>query len=378
MNARSCPGATIGVLGSGQLGRMFAIAARRMGYRVHTFSPETRHADRPGGRPRSHRGLRRPGRGARVRARRGRRHLRVRERARRRPRPPRPNTRRSGPRGNVLHTTQHRLREKTFSRPARASRSRRSRPIRLARSSAQAVANAGLSRRAEDRRLRLRRQRAGRSSIGPKTRTPPGTRSRRSPAVLEAFVDFEREVSVVAARGLDGVVRPLTAPSRTSTCNHILDVSVAPAPMSPTKSTREAVEIARAVLEELDVVGVLCVEFFVTARRRAAGQRARAAAAQLRPPHVRRLRDQPVRAATARRLRPAARLDRAAPPRRHGQPARRPLGGRRAGLGRGLRVSRTSSCTSTASPTRARAARWAISRRSATMRMQPFAQRARL
>lgn len=35
------PGSVIGVLGSGQLGRMFAIAARRMGYRVHTFSPET-------------------------------------------------------------------------------------------------------------------------------------------------------------------------------------------------------------------------------------------------------------------------------------------------------------------------------------------------
>ena len=35
------PGATIGVLGSGQLGRMFAIAARRMGYRVHTFSPNS-------------------------------------------------------------------------------------------------------------------------------------------------------------------------------------------------------------------------------------------------------------------------------------------------------------------------------------------------
>ena len=33
------PGATLGVLGSGQLGRMLAIAARRMGYRVHTFSP---------------------------------------------------------------------------------------------------------------------------------------------------------------------------------------------------------------------------------------------------------------------------------------------------------------------------------------------------
>ena len=34
------PGAVIGVLGSGQLGRMFAIAARRMGYRVHTYSPD--------------------------------------------------------------------------------------------------------------------------------------------------------------------------------------------------------------------------------------------------------------------------------------------------------------------------------------------------
>ena len=34
------PGSTIGILGSGQLGRMITIAARRMGYRVHTLSPE--------------------------------------------------------------------------------------------------------------------------------------------------------------------------------------------------------------------------------------------------------------------------------------------------------------------------------------------------
>ena len=34
------PGSAVGVLGSGQLGRMFAIAARRMGYRVHTLSPD--------------------------------------------------------------------------------------------------------------------------------------------------------------------------------------------------------------------------------------------------------------------------------------------------------------------------------------------------
>src|SRR5579875_3790253 len=40
MNGPILPGSAIGVLGSGQLGRMFAIAARRMGFRVHTLSPD--------------------------------------------------------------------------------------------------------------------------------------------------------------------------------------------------------------------------------------------------------------------------------------------------------------------------------------------------
>src|SRR5712671_6359744 len=34
------PGSTVGVLGGGQLGRMFAMAARRLGYRVHTLAPD--------------------------------------------------------------------------------------------------------------------------------------------------------------------------------------------------------------------------------------------------------------------------------------------------------------------------------------------------
>src|SRR4051794_23217632 len=40
------PGAKVGILGGGQLGRMFALSARRMGYRVHTLSPDT---DTPAG-----------------------------------------------------------------------------------------------------------------------------------------------------------------------------------------------------------------------------------------------------------------------------------------------------------------------------------------
>ena len=39
MNRIILPGGTIGVLGGGQLGRMMALAARRMGYRIHTFAP---------------------------------------------------------------------------------------------------------------------------------------------------------------------------------------------------------------------------------------------------------------------------------------------------------------------------------------------------
>jgi len=106
------PGATIGVLGTGQLGRMFAIAARRMGYRVHTLSPDT---DTPTGQVPTSRWWRPTKISMRcgLRGRRLRGHLRVRECAG----ADRGGSRRAsaGPaRGHVLHTTQQRLREKVF------------------------------------------------------------------------------------------------------------------------------------------------------------------------------------------------------------------------------------------------------------------------
>jgi len=82
------------------------------------------------------------------------------------------------------------------------------------------------------------------------------------PAILEAFVDFEREVSVVAARGADGSFAHFGVIANDH-ANHILDVSTAPANVPP-KVAKEAVAMARTVLEALDVVGVLCVEFFLT------------------------------------------------------------------------------------------------------------------
>lgn len=81
-------------------------------------------------------------------------------------------------------------------------------------------------------------------------------------AIVEQFVEFEREISVVGARNCLGefaVYRPF----QNSHENHILDVTLCPAPLSEPVESR-AIEIARTVFEELAVTGVLCVELFVT------------------------------------------------------------------------------------------------------------------
>ena len=81
-------------------------------------------------------------------------------------------------------------------------------------------------------------------------------------AVLEAFIKFESEASVVAARGVDGTFAAFDLVSN-SHVNHILDLTVSPAGVSESIRS-DAVEITRVVMEKLEVVGVLCVEFFVT------------------------------------------------------------------------------------------------------------------
>ena len=82
----------------------------------------------------------------------------------------------------------------------------------------------------------------------------------RARTVLEAFVPFRAEVSVVGARGGDGAVA-LYTPFANRHEDHVLDVSVWPAPVA-SATQAAAGEIARTVLHGLDVVGVLCVEMF--------------------------------------------------------------------------------------------------------------------
>jgi len=254
------PGATVGVLGSGQLGRMLALAARPMGYGVHVFSPEEdspagRVADREWVAPYDDLDAARAFAGAVdvvtlefenipaeiveeisgfV--------------------PVRPGLR-------ALGTTQNRLREKRFLRgagfpvaPFRAVPDRASLDAAIGEIGAPAVlktAGFGYDGKGQTRISAPEDADAAWDALG-------------GEAVLEAWVDFEAELSVVAARGPDGDFRHYGAVRNTHD-RHILDLTVAPAGVPP-EVEEEAVEIAAGVFEGLGIVGTACVEFFLTRR----------------------------------------------------------------------------------------------------------------
>ncbi|MEJ0017202.1 MAG: 5-(carboxyamino)imidazole ribonucleotide synthase [Acetobacteraceae bacterium] len=81
------------------------------------------------------------------------------------------------------------------------------------------------------------------------------------PLILEGFIDFAMEISVIAARGEDGAYSAFdTVENRHH--NHILDLTLAPARIAGTID-RQAQGIARRVADSLDLVGLLAVEMFV-------------------------------------------------------------------------------------------------------------------
>ncbi len=80
------------------------------------------------------------------------------------------------------------------------------------------------------------------------------------PSILEGFVNFQSEVSVIAARGLDGEFHAFDV-TENEHRNHILHRSVAPARLTP-QAASEAIDIARRIAERLEYVGVFAIEFF--------------------------------------------------------------------------------------------------------------------
>lgn len=260
MSAFVSPGAALGVLGSGQLGRMFALAARRLGYRVHTFSPEN---DSPAGQVADLEvkapyedldAVRRFARGVAVVTFEFENVPLATAEAAAAVAPVRP-------RPSVLATAQHRLREKAFLAGAGlpvpafvAVRSRADLRAGLARVGTPAVlkqAASGYDGKGQARIATAGDADAAWSAVGGKE------------SILEAFVSFERELSVVAVRGDDGAFAAYPVIENVH-ARHVLDVSVAPAPV-PARVAAEAERIARTVALSLDVVGVLCVELFSTA-----------------------------------------------------------------------------------------------------------------
>jgi 5-(carboxyamino)imidazole ribonucleotide synthase len=253
------PGATIGVFGSGQLGRMLALAARRMGYRIHTFSPDH---DSPTGQIADlevsaaytdQEAVRAFVRGVDVATFEFENvPAHVAMIAKEEGTPVRPG-------GRVLRTAQNRLREKSFFAESGLPVT----PFVEVRSPADLLsaletigcpailktAAFGYDGKGQVRIDQPRDASAAWEALGGQE------------AILEGFVHFEREVSVVAARGVDGsfahygVIENLHQ-------NHILDVSIAPGRVRKAV-VAEAVKLAQAVMEKLNVVGVLCVEFFL-------------------------------------------------------------------------------------------------------------------
>jgi 5-(carboxyamino)imidazole ribonucleotide synthase len=253
------PGSTIGMVGGGQLGRMTALAAAELGYRVHVFTPET---DSPCAQVCDKATVAAYGDAAALGA-------FVREvdvvtlefenlpadalDRLARTKPVRPSS-------SVLRVAQDRLLEKEFCRKLGIGTA----PYRTVDSLAElerAAIEIGRPAVLKTRRLgydgKGQVKLAAGASLGAALDALKG-----APAILEGFVDFVLEVSVIAARGLDG--RTLAYPVVENRHeNHILAMTIAPAAVSA-KVAAEARRIAMALVEALDVVGLLAVEMFVT------------------------------------------------------------------------------------------------------------------
>ena len=252
------PGDTIGILGGGQLGRMLAMAAARLGLRCQVFSPDpdspafevvlnatcaeyadvealelfandvdviTYEFENIPAAAAMILGARRP----------------------------------VLPERKILETTQDRLAEKDFVKRLGVATADYA-DVTSAASLRDAITRIGLPAVIKTRRFGYdgKGQAIIREGDDPdRIWTALGTKS----AILEAFIPFEREISVIAARSADGHVECYDV-TENEHRDHILKVSRAPAAI-PDSLAVEARSIAEKIAGALDYVGVLAVEMFV-------------------------------------------------------------------------------------------------------------------
>lgn len=251
------PGSTIGILGGGQLGRMLTLAAARLGIRCHIYAPEAdspafqvaaAHTIAPYDDYEALAGFARsvelvtyefenvPAETAAFLA------ARV---------PLAPDAR-------ALATAQDRVAEKTFLSGLGIAVAPFAAVDTVAELDA-ALSTIGRPAVLKTRRFgydgkgqtRIDRQKAAATALA---------EIDLAPAILEGLVSFDHEVSVIAARGWDGVVACYDVPLNRHE-NHILATSTVPSGLDPALETK-AREIAAAILTALDYVGVMGIELF--------------------------------------------------------------------------------------------------------------------
>ena len=264
LSAPLAPGATIGILGGGQLGRMLVLAASRLGFKCHVFSDETEScafyvADATTRAQYSdERALEKfaaacdvvtfefenvPDATAHFLD----DHVPV------------------APNARSLAVAQDRFLEKSFITELGIATAGFRHVANEVEASTAYRALAGTS---AGPKAVLKTQRLGYDGKGQRiVRSEAETigafvEFKRVPCILEAFIEYAFEASVIAARGRDGGFAAYDPP-RNEHENHILRRSTVPAPLSPEK-VKEAVAIASRIAEKLDYVGVLGVELFVT------------------------------------------------------------------------------------------------------------------
>lgn len=252
------PGATLGVLGGGQLGRMFALAARRMGYHTRVFAPGD---DTPAGQI-AHRetraayddldAVRTFAKSVSVVTFEFENVPFATTEAAEEFAPVRPA-------GSLLYTTQHRRREKEALRAAGI-------PVApFARIETEEDLASGLAELGKPAILKTAAWGYdGRGQVridSPADGAAAWSSVERQPCVLEALVPFEHEISVLGARSVDGSVA-VYEPVHNVHERHILDVSVFPTGL-PERTNARARDIMRSLLETWEVVGLICVEMFV-------------------------------------------------------------------------------------------------------------------
>jgi 5-(carboxyamino)imidazole ribonucleotide synthase len=250
------PGSTIGILGSGQLGRMLAMAAARLGLRTHVYCADSGPAFDVA--TRTTKAAFDDTAALSVFRRNGRRgDLRVRERRRRyRPPPCRPGSRaaeRQGSRGGAgpadgegIHCrARHPRRTVPCRRRPGGARRRSCLPRRAGHPE---VAPAGLRRQGPGARRPGEDAAAAWAKVGGK------------PAVLEKRIPFTLELSALVVRGQDGASAFYDCPRNTHE-GGILRRSVVPSGLPPADLAR-ARDIAGTIAGALDYIGVLAVEMF--------------------------------------------------------------------------------------------------------------------